>query len=160
MDNSKSKRAGNALLGEYSKAIAALQTVIKDIDEETLKEVVDPLTNDSNCRSVQTILTHVVSSGFSYAVYIRQLKNIPGERPEKYLHNTIAAYATALDDMLGYTCATFENITDSELEIFNTSEKIKSTWGQWYDIEQMMEHAIVHVLRHRRQIENMIAAKL
>jgi hypothetical protein len=28
-----------------------------------------------------------------------------------------------------------------------------TSWGQLYDIEQLMEHAIVHVLRHRRQIE-------
>jgi hypothetical protein len=29
-------------------------------------------------------------------------------------------------------------------------------WGQHYDIEQMMEHAIVHVLRHRRQVEKFV----
>ena len=40
-----------------------------------------------------------------------------------------------------------------ELEQPDNSLKIKSGWGQSYDIEQMTEHAIVHVLRHRRQIE-------
>ena len=29
-------------------------------------------------------------------------------------------------------------------------------WRQQYDVEQLFEHAIVHVLRHRRQIERFI----
>jgi len=32
---------------------------------------------------------------------------------------------------------------------------IDSRWGQRYDLEQLLEHAIVHVLRHRRQIERL-----
>ncbi|MCC7431122.1 4a-hydroxytetrahydrobiopterin dehydratase [bacterium] len=31
-----------------------------------------------------------------------------------------------------------------------------SDWGQFYTVEQMFEHAIVHVDRHRRQIDNLI----
>jgi hypothetical protein len=31
-----------------------------------------------------------------------------------------------------------------------------SRWGMRYNLEQMMEHAIVHILRHRRQIERLI----
>jgi hypothetical protein len=39
-----------------------------------------------------------------------------------------------------------------------TEEEISATlmethWGS-YNIEMMFEHAIVHILRHRRQIEN------
>jgi len=29
----------------------------------------------------------------------------------------------------------------------------EARWGVTYDAEQMLEHAIVHILRHRRQIE-------
>lgn len=32
-------------------------------------------------------------------------------------------------------------------------KKIFTSWNQVYDIEQVTEHAIVHILRHRRQIE-------
>ena len=37
-------------------------------------------------------------------------------------------------------------------------EKIKmpTPWGTTYTLEQMLEHAIVHILRHRRQIERLL----
>jgi hypothetical protein len=38
-----------------------------------------------------------------------------------------------------------------------TALEIQAPWGPVYDLEQMLEHAIVHVLRHRRQIERFLA---
>jgi hypothetical protein len=35
---------------------------------------------------------------------------------------------------------------------------IEARWGPRYDLEQLLEHAIVHVLRHRRQIDKFLAA--
>ena len=62
-------------------------------------------------------------------------------------------YHNDLENLILYTIETFESIQDFELEEFDEDKKIKTSWGQVYDIEQMMEHAVVHVLRHRRQIE-------
>jgi hypothetical protein len=56
--------------------------------------------------------------------------------------------------VLQFTDETFDAIYDDDLERYNESEKMKTSWGQVYDIEQLFEHAIVHILRHRRQIEN------
>jgi hypothetical protein len=42
----------------------------------------------------------------------------------------------------------------SDEEIMGTV--INSTWGTRYDVEQLLEHAVVHILRHRRQIEKFI----
>jgi hypothetical protein len=52
----------------------------------------------------------------------------------------------------------------------NADEEIESItmqtgWGVTYNLEQLLEHAIVHLLRHRRQIEKFmlqgeIAARL
>jgi hypothetical protein len=55
--------------------------------------------------------------------------------------------------VIAFTNATFENIYDEELEVFDDAKKMKTNWQQFYDMEQLMEHAIVHILRHRRQIE-------
>ena len=46
-----------------------------------------------------------------------------------------------------------ENVPNNELEELDNAKKIVTQWGQVFDIDQMMEHAIVHILRHRRQIE-------
>ncbi len=37
------------------------------------------------------------------------------------------------------------------------SFKVTTRWQTEYDIEQMLEHAIVHILRHRRQVELWLA---
>ena len=52
--------------------------------------------------------------------------------------------------MFAFTVDTFAGMDD---EMAAQSEKIHSPWGVVYDVEQLMEHAIVHILRHRRQIE-------
>ena len=37
-----------------------------------------------------------------------------------------------------------------------TGTVINSRWGVVYNVEGLLEHAIVHILRHRRQIEKFI----
>ena len=53
--------------------------------------------------------------------------------------------------MLDFTEELFSGILDkSNKEI--EQWKFETKWGVTYDFEQLMEHAIVHILRHRRQI--------
>ncbi len=147
------KRAVNALLGEYRNVVTALQRVIVDISYANLTTVVDTASTNTDCQSIQTTLAHIISSGYAYAGYIRKLKRINDNRPGKVLRVSVGEYGVDLENLVAYTNETFERINDDELEEFDEDKKIKTSWGQVYDIEQMMEHAIVHVLRHRRQIE-------
>lgn len=142
-----------ALLDEYEKAIADLKEVITTIPDEVLTVIVDPHTADENCRSVQTILSHVVSSAYGYATSIYNLKGHPLKRPDKTFHVTVQAYIEDLTNAFDFTVKVLHRFSDNELEEFDDELKIKAGWGQVYDVEQMAEHAIVHVLRHRRQIE-------
>jgi DinB superfamily len=153
MKSQKEQNAVAALIAEYKKALSELENVINDLKAEELIRIADPLTNNPDCKSIQTVLAHVVSSGYSYCVYILNLRNLPVARPVKVLRSTVIEYAKDLNDVLQFTIETFTNITDPELEEFNNEKKIQTAWGQFYDIEQIMEHAIVHILRHRRQIE-------
>ncbi|WP_268846972.1 DinB family protein [Flavobacterium aestivum] len=150
----KKRNAVNAILAEYQKAILELQSVIQNISDEDLAFIIDTETKDPDCKSIQTVLAHVVSSGYSYCIYIRELKNEGITRPEKINRKSVSEYKKDLDDVIQFTYDTFSNISDNEIEKFDESEKMRTSWKQLYDIEQMMEHAIVHVLRHRRQIEN------
>ena len=154
MTINKSKNAVNALLSEYRKVIVELQNVIQNIPDEKLVMPITSGTNDEDCKSIQTILAHVVNSGYGYCVYIRNLREGTIERPKKEIRKSTEEYKTDLNNVLLYTYETFDTIYDSDLESFNELEKIKTSWGQVYDIEQLFEHAIVHILRHRRQIEN------
>ena len=118
-------------------------------------KVVDPHTTDDDCRSVQSILAHVVHSGYGYATSIHNLKGPQKERPAMQFRNTAAAYISDLEKMFAYTEEVFSRLQDSELEETDNTRKIKTGWGQIYDIEQLTEHAIVHILRHHRQVAKM-----
>lgn len=145
--------AVGALLDEYERAILDLSQLISDLTVNELTTIVDHVTSDSNCKSVQTVLAHVVSSGYAYAIDILQLSGEQAEYPDDVLRNTISEYQKDLVDFFIFTENIFKTIKDNQLEEFDNDKKINTSWGQVYDIEQITEHAIVHVLRHRRQIE-------
>lgn len=145
--------ATGALLDEYEKAIIELKFVIKDIPQSNLIHKVDHNTNDQDCKSIQTILTHVVSAGYNYVIEIRRWLGEEIEHKNKELLTSASDYMLALDKMFVFNEAFFRDYPDIPLEAYNSSEKLKVKWGQVYDIEQLYEHAIVHILRHRRQIE-------
>ena len=153
MDKTTRQGAIGALLDEYEKSIRELQSVTGNISTNDLTTIVDNKTTDANCKSIQTILAHVVSSGFSYASSICELKKMQPKRKEKILRFNVEEYKEDLNEVFKFTCDTFANITENELEEPDEAKKMKTSWGQSYDIEQIMEHAIVHILRHRRQIE-------
>lgn len=143
--------AAGALMDEYERAAWELRRLVEQIPEEDVVRVVDPETKDEDCRSVQTVVSHVVNAGYGYADLLRKLFSIPSTRPPKALlaHRE---FSGQLDAMLAYTAETLEGrwrMTEQEI----TSAAIKTGWGVTYDVEQLLEHAIVHVLRHRRQIE-------
>lgn len=149
----QNKHAVTALLEVYERAIKELQHSIATIPNKELAATIDPHTSDLNCKSIQNILAHVVGSAFSYAIYIRESMDHAVPRPGLEHRDTATEYIRDLDEVILFTKDTFNTIYDYSLEKFDYPDKIKTKWGQSYDIEQMMEHAIVHVLRHRRQIE-------
>lgn len=152
--------AVGALLDIYEQAILDLKNVIKDIPDNALTKIIDEKTTNEDCKSIQTILSHVVSSGYSYATSIHNLKGHNAKRPDNVYHLSIEEYLKDLTNVFIFTENVFSEIKDDELEQYDDSLKIKTGWGQLYDIEQLTEHAIVHILRHKRQIERIKNSKL
>ena len=145
--------ATGALLDIYEHAIAELKSSIQDIPDRALTIIIDAQTTDENCKSLQAILSHIVSSAYGYATSIHNIKGPYIKRPQKTWHLTLKEYTADLGDVFSFTENIFKEISDGELEQFDNLLKIKAGWGQLYDIEQMTEHAIIHLLRHKRQIE-------
>ncbi len=145
-----------ALLDEYERAIDELKKVLNSVSSEELLAVVDSKTNDPDCKSIQTILSHIVRSGYGYAIEVKKLLNEQTDFRENILLDSISEYKKALTEMFNYNVQLFENNSKIKLEEFNNEKKIIVWWGQTYDVEQLFEHAIVHILRHRRQIERFL----
>ena len=80
--------AVGALLDIYEQAISDFKKTIEDIPDSVLTTSTDTQTTDENCKSVQTILSHVVHAGYGYATGIHNLKGHNIKRPDKTFHLT------------------------------------------------------------------------
>ena len=99
-------------------------------------------------------MAHVVHAGYSYAEYFRVVLGIPGQRPQEPVPTRLGCLE-GLDAVLTYT----ETILQGQWQMSHDAMgelSIRSRWGTVYDFEQMFEHAIVHILRHRRQIDRFL----
>lgn len=143
-----------ALIDEYRKSTIELQLILSNLNQERFNTIIDKETADKDCVSIQSVVFHVVQSGHTYANYINSINNRVWFEYNTKIETPLNG-VKELNLMLNYTENAFEGLwqlENNELEQF----KFKTRWNVTYDIEQLMEHAIVHVLRHRRQIQNMI----
>ena len=140
-----------AVLDEYERALTQFKEVIKTLDEDSFKIQLDKETSDEDCVSIQSISTHTVNAGFGYSTYLRKAyTELTPERPRVEPQN-IEEVIHSLDRMFEHTIETSEQLrlkSDKDLML-----QFTVPWGQEYDCEQMFEHGITHVLRHRRQLE-------
>ena len=60
-----------ALMDEYERALNELTKVLSRFSHFQFVKIVDTDTSDENCRSVETILNHVIGSGYTYSNLIR-----------------------------------------------------------------------------------------
>jgi len=144
-----------AVMDEYERAASELENLIGNISDSDFIKIVDTETKDDDCRSVQTIVSHVTNSGFGYANYIRDWFEIPKSSPDRKLL-TRDEFNSRFNDMLAYTSETLEGkweYNDEEIQ----KVKMIVRWGPQYDLEQLLEHAVLHIMRHRRQIEKFAA---
>ncbi len=58
--------------------------------------------------------------------------------------------------MIHFTENLFNDFSEMQLEVFKNEDKILSRWGQQYDPEQMLEHAIGHGMLHQLQVERFL----
>lgn len=156
MKKYRDQGAVGALLDEYEKSIFELCELLTSINDDQLIQIVDHDTKDEDCRSIQTIVTHVVSAGYNYTDNIRNKYVGEVKFKKKEFKNNIEEYKSDLVDMFAYAEKLFQENPNLPIEELNDLNKMHVSWGPIYDIEQLMEHAIVHVLRHRRQIERFI----
>ena len=152
----KTYRAGavGALMDEYERATAELTRILESISDEEYARIRDTQTKDEDCRSIQTIMTHVVGAGYGYAGYMRDFWGVE-RAPHERVSIPRADTPAQLRAMLDYMIATLEKHWDLSNEDSNAMQ-MRVRWGVTYDFEQLFEHAIVHVLRHRRQIERFL----
>ncbi len=146
------KGAIGALTDEYEKALNELKDLLLQIPDNEFQKVYNENTN-ADFQSVRNIVLHMINSGYGYANYIRKRFGNNYVVPKIEIEKTEHGIAE-LEKMFEYTVETFEDKWHLKYnELMKTI--IKTSWST-YDLEAITEHAIVHILRHRLQIEKMI----
>ena len=149
-----------AILDEYKKVSEEFINVLQKISPEDFVKIVDDKTEDEDCRSIQTISRHVIRSGYGYANYVLNALNITVDFP-KADEMTIEKSEDAINEirkMIKYNIHNLYEMNREKIESNMYSIKFITRWKEEFNFEQILEHAIVHILRHRRQIEKFKAA--
>jgi uncharacterized damage-inducible protein DinB len=111
---------------------------------------------DPDTLSVRNVCAHVCGAARGYANALRKARGLPHD--EKRIPVDPASFHTADDvrqrlaSALQYTEGALEGYYDAD-EATVMALRFEMAWGQTYDPEILLEHAIVHLLRHRRQLE-------
>ena len=143
-----------ALMDEYERASIELASIIEKLSQSEFEKILDSTTEDEDCRSARTIITHVIRSGYGYANSIRSATNQTEIKPDFQTNNTKEALIN-FDKMLKYTEETLEGKWKMSYdEMFYTV--VIASDGTKSNLEARLEHAIVHILRHRRQLEKLL----
>lgn len=150
------KGAIGALMDEYERAAHELKSVVENIGEANYEKILDTETTDDDCRSIQTIMNHVIHAGYGYANGMRRKFSITFEPTGKERRQIPKSeIGEEIDKVLAYTAETLEGRWEMSYE---EMEKVvimrKENFSE--NLEQLLEHAIVHILRHRRQIEKFL----
>lgn len=147
-----------AILAEYKKASEELINILISISKKDFTKIVDEITNDEDCRSIQTITRHVIRSGYGYANYVLNALNITVEFPkaDEMTIEKVEDAAMEIRKMIQYNIHNLYEINREKVELGMFSIKFTTRWDEDFNFEQILEHGVVHILRHRRQIEKFI----
>jgi hypothetical protein len=142
-----------ALMDEYARAAGDFCSVVEDFDPARF--AAERPSSNPNTRSPHAICVHVCGAAHRYAHYIRKARGL--DFVEQYQLDPARLRAPhdvrgLLAEAIMFTEATVEPLlhaTDEEIQAISFTVR----WGPRYDPEMIVEHAVCHLLRHRRQLE-------
>jgi hypothetical protein len=115
-----------------------------------------PATDDPAYQSPLHLGGHVLRAARNYLTWIGDCVGRPVADVD--LDNDFVRVATKgrafMDEALAGWRRHLASLEDSEL----SPATFTSRWGEPYTVEQMLEHAVVHPMRHRIQLERLMAA--
>ena len=142
-----------ALMDEYARAAEDFCRVVESFDLPRLDA--ERPSNNPNTISPRAICLHAIGAAHRYAHYIRKARGV--EFVERYEADPARLHSPRdvrglLTEGIVFTEQTVEPLLKAtEEEIHALSFTVR--WGPRYDPEMILELAVCHLLRHRRQLE-------
>lgn len=144
-------KGARALVILHEKHMRSLLLLWRDAKRQN---VTLPETDDSDYKSLETILYHVFRASRGYMIWMCNNLSLPdpkinrppnveniNDEADKYLEHLLEKWRAPLADL--------------PEEIFHTPT-FKSNWNVDYCIDAMLEHAVMHPIRHEFQLKNLI----
>ena len=142
-----------ALMDEYARAAEDFCRVVESFDLARFDA--ERPSNNPNTVSPRAICLHVIGAAHRYAHYIRKARGVdfverydtdPAQLRSPQEVRTLLTEGILL---MEETVEPLLNATEQEIQALSFAVR----WGPRYDPEMILEHAVCHLLRHRRQLE-------
>jgi hypothetical protein len=148
-----------AIMDEYARAAEDFCRVLEGLPPGAFEWT--RASSDPDTQSVRAVCAHVANAARGYANYIRDARGIAREERAPLAPGEISAAVpvrSRLAENLRYTEGALAGLYDVD-EATYSAIRFQVRWGPTYDPEMILEHAIVHLLRHRRQLERWALAE-
>jgi hypothetical protein len=142
-----------ALMDEYARAAEDFCRVVETFDGSRF--VAERASDNPNTVSPKSICAHACGAAFRYAHYIRKARGQDFIERYELGPGRIGSppdVRGALAEGIVFTETTVEPLLHMSLEEVQ-GMTFTVRWGPVYDPEMILEHAVCHLLRHRRQLE-------
>ena len=117
-----------------------------------------PATTDDSYESLDVLMRHPLRACRGYLTWLCEVLGRPDPRvPDPPEAEKVAAQGAAYLEVLAK--AWEKHMAWMPANVLDSFDVYKSRWGALMTVEAMFEHALVHPMRHRFQLEELIARK-
>ena len=113
-----------------------------------------PETEDTDYQSLETLLRHVFRAARGYMTWMCEKLDLPD--PEIKPTPKAEEIVAVTDSYLEHLIERWKNPLASVLPEKFEDKLYTARWGVDYSIDAMMEHAVMHPIRHEFQLQNLI----
>ncbi|MEM7165499.1 MAG: hypothetical protein AAF581_08545 [Planctomycetota bacterium] len=115
-----------------------------------------PATSDPDYASAQTLLRHVLGAARGYLVWTCEKLGLPdpGITPTPDADNIAAAADEYTRHLIERWREPLKTLSHEQCD----RATFESSWGVPYCIDAMLEHAVMHPIRHTLQLQQLLAA--
>jgi len=113
-----------------------------------------PATDDPNYASIETLGRHVLSAAGGYMIWMCDALALPepGIRPAPDVSAIVRDADEYLEHVLERWRAPLREVPNEKLE----TPEYPTRWQTRYSIDSMLEHAVMHPIRHAFQLEELL----
>jgi hypothetical protein len=115
-----------------------------------------PPTDDPDCASLEAMLYHVLAAGRGYMTWMCEKLELPD--PEIRPAPDSGDVATEAGDYLEHLLECWDGPLREMTEKQSYLPEFESRWKVKYCIDAMLEHAVMHPIRHTFQLQKLMGA--